>query len=119
VDGRGFPLPGLTYHCWHLSAGPPPPLPRAVGSRPHKGPAALGVRLQQTLECRLPVPGSVPAQLSAAGAWMTTLPQEGGGGGHGAGTDLTHDPMTEGDRETCFGVNMELVTELQQLVGSR
>jgi hypothetical protein len=50
---------------------------------------------------------------------MTTLPQEGGGGGHGAGTDLTHDPMTEGDRETCFGVNMELVTELQQLVGSR
>ena len=84
-----------------------------AGGRPHKGPAALGVRLQQTLEGRLPGPGSVPAQLSVAGAYMTTLPHD------GPGADLSMDPMAEGDRETCLGVNMELVTELQRLMGRR
>ena len=71
------------------------------------------MRLQQTLEGRLPGPGSVPAQLSVAGAYMTTLPHD------GPGADLSMDPMAEGDREACLGINMELVTELQRLMGCR
>ena len=72
------------------------------------------MRMQQTLEGSLPV-SRLPAQFSASGAYMTSLPDVPGGGGGGGGMMM----MGNEDREACFGGNVELITDLQRLFRCR
>ena len=77
----------------------------AEGCRPHRGPMAVGGRLQQTMTP--PFPGSSHCKLSAAAAYLTTLPGSG-----------VADAMLP-DREGCLGGNLELIADMQPLAGTR
>ncbi|GAX74879.1 hypothetical protein CEUSTIGMA_g2325.t1 [Chlamydomonas eustigma] len=81
----------------------------AEGGKPQHGPVALGMRLQQSIDCS--VPGTGPAKLSAAGAYMVALPSS------SSSLAASMDPYTSGElRDTCFGGNLEVATELQKLL---
>lgn len=66
---------------------------------------AVGGRLQQTMTP--PFPGSSHCKLSAAAAYLTTLPGSG-----------VADAMLP-DREGCLGGNLELMADMQPLAGTR
>ena len=97
------------FVCLPLIPHPLSPPRCSEGGRPHRGPSAIGLRMQQTLDCRLP--GTGPAKLSASGAYMSSLP----GGALSGGMD----PMAGDERDVCFGGNLELIAELQRLLGCR
>jgi len=80
----------------------------AESGRPDRGPAAVGMRMQESFRCSL-LP-RVPAELSACGAYITTLPALSKGS---ASEDLA------GEAEVCTGAVLDITAEMQDLFNTR
>ena len=107
----------------HPSSVPPPPVltlpslppltpPRPDRCRPHRGPLALGGRLQHSSRGAL---GDLPLEASASLAHIRALVGQGGQGGMGAAAAM------EGCSSwtDCSGANMEVNTDLATLLDLR
>ncbi|KAG1663291.1 hypothetical protein FOA52_006332 [Chlamydomonas sp. UWO 241] len=92
----------------------------AEAGRPHVGPAAAGVRLQQT--CGLSVWRGAPGKLSMCAAVMGPLPGAGGQAPPGMAPGAVQMDGGAGggpDRALCAGANAELMAELQGIFRTR